>query len=66
MPVILLMISFLKPKTIPMVKIITLIPKAMPIIPIFTIGLEMLFPPLADCVIRLAINRSKFKLNKNT
>ena len=41
-PVILEMISFLKPKTILTVNNITDMPIVIPIIPIFTIGFEML------------------------
>ena len=41
-PVILFMISFLKPSTTLTVINITAMPVAIPIIPIFTIGLEML------------------------
>ena len=41
-PVILVMISLLNPKTMATVKSMTEIPTEIPIIPIFTIGLEML------------------------
>src|SRR4051812_12138182 len=60
-PVMRLVISFLKPSTILTVKNITETPKAMPIIPIFTIGLEMF--PLSSLGLEIlsAINFSIFK-----
>ena len=61
-PVILFTISFLKPRTMLTVRSITLIPTVMPIIPIFTIGLEMLPLLLPESEMRSAINFSTLKL----
>jgi len=41
-------------------------PRAIPVIPIFTMGLEMLFLPLFDKVILFAMNCSTLTIHKNT